>query len=192
MIKLYQNGEPVPCRMIRSIQRWVHHHVPYWMTGNKLSKELTSKYLLLLALFKLVWPHSTYYECIAFIANEASIVRIFNEKNISRALCGLSYTSKVALTVAYQVFTQRNYLWRQIFWTRPWPAGIFGMPRKRVIDIDEFGLHLNSANKKYKSSPKGLKICKPGNYDRGTFKLTVILAVEPGDAAVPNGPCNKL
>jgi hypothetical protein len=66
------------------------------------------------------------------------------------------------------------------------------MLRKRMIDIDEFGMHLNSVNKKYGSSPKGLKICKPGNYDRGTFKLTIILAVEPGDAAVPNGQIGLL
>ena len=61
-----------------------------------------------------------------------------------------------------------------------------------MIDIDEFGMHLNSAIKKYGSSPKGLKICKPSNYDTGTFKLTIILAVEPGDAAVPNGQIGSL
>jgi hypothetical protein len=48
---------------------------------------LTGEYLFLLVLFKLVWPHLTYYECIAFIANEANVVKIFNKKNISRALC---------------------------------------------------------------------------------------------------------
>ena len=56
-----------------------------------------------------------------------------------------------------------------------------------LIDADEFGLHLNDANRKYGSAPRGLKIRKPGNYDRGTFKLTVILAVEAGDPAIPNG-----
>ncbi len=58
---------------------------------------------------------------------------------------------------------------------------------KENINIDEFGLHLNAANTKYRSSPRGLKICKPGNYDRGTFILTIILAVETGDPAVANG-----
>ena len=32
-----------------------------------------------------------------------------------------------------------------------------------------------------------MKIRKPGNYDRGTFKLTIILAVETGDPAIPAG-----
>jgi hypothetical protein len=53
-------------------------------------------------------------------------------------------------------------------------------------------MHLKSANKKYGSSPKGLKICKPSNYNRGTFKLTIILAVELGDAAVPNRQIGSL
>ena len=65
--------------------------------------------------------------------------------------------------------------------------GIHGTPQRRLIDADEFGVHLNAANQKYGSSPIGLKIRKPGNYDRGTFKLTVILAVEPGDPAIQAG-----
>jgi hypothetical protein len=61
-----------------------------------------------------------------------------------------------------------------------------------LINIDEFGLHLNAANKKYGSSPRGLKIRKPGNYDRGTFKLMIILVVEAGDPAVANGLVGSL
>jgi hypothetical protein len=37
------------------------------------------------------------------------------------------------------------------------------------------------------SLPIGLKIRKPGNYDWGTFKLTIILAVETGDPDIPDG-----
>ena len=56
-----------------------------------------------------------------------------------------------------------------------------------MIDADEFGLYLNSANRKYGSSPRGMKIRKPRNYGRGTFKLTIILAVETGDPAILAG-----
>jgi hypothetical protein len=130
--------------------------------------------------------------CIVFIANKANVVKIFNKKNISSALCGLGYTSKVTSTVAYQAFTQRNLLRRRLFWNEPWPIVIHGMPKRSLIIIDEFGLHLNAANKKYGSSPCGLKICKPGNNDRETFKLTIILAVEAGDPAVANGLVGSL
>jgi hypothetical protein len=123
---------------------------------------------------------------------KAHVVKIFNKMNISRALCGLGYTSKVTSTVAYQAFTQQNLLCWLLFWNEPWPIGIHRTPRRRLIDIDKFGLHLNATNKKYRSSPHGLKICKPGNYDRGIFKLMIILAVEAGDPAVANGLVGSL
>ncbi len=147
IIKLRESGNPVPQTMVCSIQGWARRVVPHQMTGNKPSVGLTGEYLLLLVLSKLVWPHSTYYECIALIANEADVVKIFNKKNISRALCGLGYTSKVTSTVTDQAFTQRNLLCWRLFWNEPWPKGIHGMPRRSLTDIKKFGLHLNAAYK---------------------------------------------
>jgi len=74
-----------------------------------------------------------------------------------------------------------------MFWTEPWPVRIHGVPWRTLVKIDEFGLHLNAANKKYGSSPRGLEIRKPGNYDRGDFKLTILLAVETGNPTNPDG-----
>jgi hypothetical protein len=100
MLKLRKSGNPVSQTMICSIQKWARCVVP-WLTGT---------YLLLLVLFELVWPHLTYYKCIAFIANEANVIKKINKMNISCALCGLGYTSKVTSTVAYQAFMQQNLL----------------------------------------------------------------------------------
>ncbi len=94
---------------------------------------------------------------------------------------------KVTSTIAYRAFTECNLNCRCLYWTQPWLLGIHGTPRRLLIDGDELGLHLNSANRKYGSSPQEMKICKPGSYDRGTFKLTIILAVEPGDLAITVG-----
>ena len=69
---------------------------------------------------------------------------------------------------------------------------IHGIPRRQLIDADEFGLLLNAANRRYGSAPIGLKICKPGNYDCGTFKLTFILAVETGDPDIPDGDISSV
>jgi hypothetical protein len=49
-------------------------------------------------------------------------------------------------TVAYQAFTERNSKCRHLYWTWPWLLGIHGTPMRLLIDGDEFGLHLNSAN----------------------------------------------
>jgi hypothetical protein len=50
------------------------------------------------------------------------------------------------LTLAYQVFTELNFNCHCLYLTWPWPLGIHGIPRRLLIDRDEFGLHLNSAN----------------------------------------------
>jgi hypothetical protein len=157
------------------------------MAGNKPQSDLSGEHLLLRVYYKMIWPQASYFECIAFIANESSDSRIFNEMSISRALCSLGYTRKVTSTVAYQALTERNLFRRQISWDEPWPIGVNGFPRQYLIDADEFGLHLNAANNKYGSSPRGMRIRKLGNYDRGSFKLTIILAVEAGDPAIAPG-----
>ena len=59
------------------------------MTGNKPRSELSGEYLFLLVLFKMIWLHSSYYECIAFIANESDDARIFSLMAVSRALIKL-------------------------------------------------------------------------------------------------------
>jgi hypothetical protein len=130
---------------------------------------------------------ANYYECIAFIANEGDNAEIFTEKQVSLALRKLGYTRNVTLTVSYQAFTERDLIRCRLYWKMSWPVGIHGFPRRLLIDADEFGLHLNDANRKYGLSPRGLHIRKPGNYDRGTFKLTVILAIEAGDPEIPDG-----
>ncbi len=117
------------------------------MTGNKSRSKLSGYYLFLLVLFNMIRPHSSYYECITFIANETNDAKIFNKMAISRALRKLGYTTKITSTVTYQAFTTRNLIRQQQFWNEPWPVEIHGTPRQRVINANEFGLHLNAANK---------------------------------------------
>jgi hypothetical protein len=187
ILENYHARPPVLESLMRSVKHWVKGHIPRRMTGNKSRSELIGHYLFLLVLFKMIWPHSSYYKCITFIANEMDDAKIFNEMAVSRALRKLGYTAKITSAVANQVFTTRNLICRQQFSNELWPVGIHGTPRQRIIDADEFGLHLIAANKKYGSAPRGLEIRKPGNYDRGNFKLTILLAVEMGDPAIPGG-----
>ncbi len=60
--------------------------VPFQMTGNKPSPKLSGEYLLLLIMFKLIWPHANYCKCIAFIANQSDDARVFPEEHIGKAL----------------------------------------------------------------------------------------------------------
>jgi hypothetical protein len=150
-VEAYEAGHPVPKRIIRSIQRWIKDGIgPMRMTGNKGSYDLSGEHLLLLVLFKLIWPHSINIECSVFIANNSTDGKLFTQQEISHALIDLGYTRKVTSTVAYQAFTftQRNLMQRHIFWTQQFPVGIHGTPHRSLIDVDEFGVHKNSANRK--------------------------------------------
>jgi hypothetical protein len=108
MVEAYQAGNPTPDCMLRSIQSWKNRTIPFQMTGNKPISALTRHYLLLLVVFKLIWPQATYIECIAFIANKSKDARVFLEMDMSKALRKLGYTMKVTSTDAYQAFTERN------------------------------------------------------------------------------------
>ena len=55
-----------------------------------------------------------------------------------------------------------------------------------MIDIDECGLMLSIANRSFGHSMRHLRVRKKGNYCRDT-KLTIILAIEPGDPDIPAG-----
>jgi hypothetical protein len=132
--------------MLRSTQCWKNRTIPFRITGHKPISALTGQYLLLLVVFKLIWPRATYIECIAFISNKSNDARVFLEKDVSKALRKLGYTMKVTSTVAYQAFTEHNLNCRCLYRTWPWLLGIHGTPRRLLIDRDEFGLHLNSAN----------------------------------------------
>ena len=120
MVEAYRNYCHVPPSMIRSIQQWAHCLTPHRITGNKHQGNLSGEHLLLRVYYKMILPQASYFECIAFIANESNDSRIFNKMSISRALCSLGYTRKVTSTVAYQALTERNLFRRQIFWDEPW------------------------------------------------------------------------
>jgi hypothetical protein len=158
IVDAYQAGNPAPEGMRASVYQWMQNVNPKRMTGNKAILELSGEYLLLLVIFKLIWPQANYFECIAFIANQTEDGKKFMEGDIGKALRRLGYTMKVTSTVAYQAFTERNLTRRRLFWTMPWPIGIHGIPRRLLIDADEFGLNLNDANRKYGSAPWGLQI----------------------------------
>ena len=86
-------------------------------------------------------------------------------------------------TEARQASLPINVFKREQFWSQPFPFGINGCERRRLIDIDECGRELQNTNRKYGHSFSGVRVVKPRHESRDT-KLTVILAVEPGDPAL--------
>jgi hypothetical protein len=66
----------------------------------------------------------------------------------------------------------------------PPPLGILQVPRRRLIDVDEFGASFERCNRTGGWAVKVLCVRNDGHYHHG-IKITVIFAIEPGDPALP-------
>ena len=93
-------------------------------------------------------------------------------------------TRKIASIEAYQAFLPDNLLKCELFWSRGPPLGVVGIPRRRFIDVDEFSMSLTRCNRKRGYAMSFYRVRKSGHYVKDT-KLTVIIAVEPGDERLP-------
>jgi hypothetical protein len=82
MVGVYQAGNPTPNGMLRSIQHWTNCTIPFWITGHKPISASMGQYLLLLVVFKLIWPQVTYVECIALIANKSKTMQGYSWRKI--------------------------------------------------------------------------------------------------------------
>ena len=71
-----------------------------------------------------------------------------------------------------------------MFWNHPPPLGVVGIPRRKLIHVDEFAFNLQRTNCKYGWSFIRRRVRKIGHYKR-TNKLTVLFTVEPGDPWLP-------
>jgi hypothetical protein len=67
---------------------------------------------------------------------------------------------------------------RHLFWTTPYPTGLFQVPRSQIIDVDECALYIQTANRKYGKPPSDVRVREPGPF-KGYEKLTVICAIAP-------------
>jgi len=129
-----------------------------------------------------IYPSAEHDEMATFIYNEGG--RLYSRQDISKRLIDMEVTRKVASTEAYQAFLPRN-IWRcNMFWSQPPPLGVVTIPRRTMIDVDEFGMSMNRCESKRGYSLSCFRVRKPGHYER-TQKLTVLFAIEPGDHRLP-------
>jgi hypothetical protein len=167
---------------IRSLGRWQERLDRFRMTGNRDRSSLIGVDQLLLVLSILIYPDGNMDEMATFIYNEGG--GLYTNRTISKQLHELQITQKVASTEAYQAFTPQNLLKAELFWTQPPPLGVISIPRRKFIDVDEFGVELNRCNRTRAWAVENFRIRKAGHYAR-TEKLTVLIGIEPGDPRLP-------
>ena len=165
-----------------SHSRWGNRLLPYRMTGNSNNQSIVGADQLLAVTCITIWPDSTTDEVALFIYNEGG--GVFTRGQVARRLKELGVTRKVGSTEAYEAFTPQNLFRAELFWTRSPPLGVVSIERRRFIDVDEFGVCLTRCNRKRGYAISFYRVRKPGHYVRNT-KLTVLVAVEPGDPQIP-------
>lgn len=177
-------GEQPAFASMRSINRWNHRLEPYRMTGNKQKESLCGTDQVLLAFYLQVYPDAESDEIAIFIFDNGG--GLYSRQMIDKRCKELLLTKMKASTEAYQAFTPVNIQKCCWFWSLPQPLGVVGTQRRKLIDVDEFGIALERMNRSTGRAHISLRVRKPGHYTRNT-KLTVLVAIKPGDNRIPDG-----
>jgi hypothetical protein len=159
------------------------------MTGNRPRTVIVGVDLLNLITFITAWPDATHVEMAVFIYNEGG--DLYSVQAISKRLTELEVTKKKASIEGFQAHQQdvQFKVWGS--WNCPPPLGIYGVQRRILIDVDEFGVTLEKCNCTGGWAVKVLRVRKDGHYHHG-IKMTVIFAIEPGDPALLPNVCGSL
>ena len=179
-LKRFNAGEATDVSR-RSIFRWNLRPEPFRQTGNGPRTSIVGADLLNLVTYLTAWPDTTIDEMAAFIYNKGG--DLYSRQTISRRLGELEITKKRASTEGYQ--TQQPDVQFRVwgFWNCPPPLGIFQVPRRWLIDVDEFGVAFERCNRTGGWAVKVLRVRKDGHYHHGA-KITIIFVIEPGDPAL--------
>ena len=178
---------------IDSEKRWaelenVHGHFRQCRrTGNAFVTVLRDHNLLLLALYRITFPKATSAEINAFLyrANYGDLTfRFFSPSQISENETRIGLTRKRGSTTAYQALQPINKNKRWIFWNLPYPYGIADIRRQDLIDMDECGIELSTANRTIGKSLIGYRVTQTGPYSK-TTKYNLLLAIS-GDSTSPH------
>jgi hypothetical protein len=136
-----------------SLSRWGANGVSRKrQRGNHGAVNVRGQHTLLLVVCRELYPKATADEVRTFIAAHATNPVLYTAQDIIRREDELGYSRKKGSTTANQANTPLNRLRRQMFWTTAHPTGVIGTPRQRLIDIDEAGLWIEKANRKFGKS----------------------------------------
>lgn len=163
--------------------RWNDSLFPKLQTGNGERKILVGRDQLLLAIAIFQKPTSTADEIALFIFTNGGA--IYTNKQIYKRLGELQVTRKKASIETYEAFSPINLMKAYLFWTQDPRIGINGVPRRRMIDIDECHFTLKSIQNKYGYGAKPVRVRDTGHFKKGRGSINLIIAIEPGDPALP-------
>ena len=107
--------------------------------------------------------------------------QFYSHSQICKAEQTLCLSKKRGSTTAYKALLPINVHKRWCYWNLPFPGGIANIRRTDMIDLDEFGVFVQTANRKDGKAFIGIRVNEPGPYEKGE-KRTTIMAIS-GDPA---------
>ena len=180
----------------QTVDRWagteqdLGHYRACRRSGNKFASRLRGDDLILLALYRLIYPKAQASEINAFLyrANYGDPnFRFYNPSCITQNEQRIGLTRKAGSTTAYQALFPHNIRKRWCYWNLPYPMGIADCERRFMIDLDECGIFVETANRKHGKAYLGHRVKEPGPYSKSE-KWNLLLAIcgEDGIIGAPS------
>ena len=154
-------------------------------TGNNRATVLRDHDQILHVLYRLAYPKATQAEINAFLyrANFGNVMfRFYCASQITECENRVGLTRKRGSTTAYQALLPRNVFWRWRYWNMAYPLGIADIRQQDLIDLDECGIEMSTADRKIGKAYIGKRVSQTGLYSKSE-KWNLLLAIS-GD---PNG-----
>ena len=156
-------------------------------TGNIRATVLRDHDQVLLVLYRIAFPKATAAEINAFLyrANYGDVTfRFYSPSQITECEKRVGLTRKRGSTTAYQAYLPRNIRKRWCYWNLPYPLGIADIRRQDMIDLDECGVELSTAERGIGKAYIGKRVKQAGLYSK-TDKYNLLLAIS-GDPTTRN------
>ena len=179
-----------------SLVQNIGHYRACRRTGNKWGKVFRGNDLVLLAMYRLVYPKAQQSELNAFLyrCNFGNLGwRFYSPSQITTAEHQIGLSRKAGSSTAYQALLPINILKRHNYWNMSYPLGIADISRADMIDLDECGIFVETANRKHGKAYVGVRVKEPGPYSKSE-KWNLLLAIcgENGQIGAPSRRWRKL
>ena len=162
---------------------------PYRRTGNAFATRLRGQDLIYLALYRVAYPKASHAEINAFLYKMNfgnPFFSFYSHSQISLAEKRIGLSWKASSTTAYQAFLPVNINKRWAYWNLAYPMGMGGICRQNIIDLDECGVFLETADRPHGKAYVGVHVRDFGPYVKGEkWNLQMAICGEDGGPAEP-------
>ena len=160
-----------PCRKTTSryevlLQR-LGHYRPCHRNGNARATVLRYHNLVMLTFYRVMFPKCSAAEINAFLLRVNfgdPFFRFYTSSQITYAEQRIGMTRKRGSTTAFQAYLTINLQKRWAYWNLPYPYGIADIRWEDLVNLDECGVYVETADKVIGKSYVGSQVQQAGNY----------------------------